>query len=82
MGIVVGSIRVVVAECGFSINKSESGICGASQRRDGCQGFAKFTAQYIDDLGSTDNLLILRKDSLDNDVNLAQSEWMDREKNH
>ena len=42
--------------------------------------FAEFTTQYIDALGSTGNLPITRKDWLDVEVNLALSEWMERER--
>jgi len=40
--------------------------------------FAEFTAQYIDALGATGTLPITRKEWLEEEVNLAQSEWMER----
>jgi len=41
--------------------------------------FAEFTAQYIDALCHTGNLPITRKEWYDEELNLAQSEWMEKD---
>ena len=41
--------------------------------------FAEFTAQYIDALCHTGNLPITRKEWYDEELNLAQSDWMEKD---
>ena len=41
--------------------------------------FAEFTAQYIDALCHTGNIPITRKEWYDEELNLAQSEWMEKD---
>jgi len=41
--------------------------------------FAEFTAQYVDALCHTGNIPITRKEWYDEELNLAQSEWMEKD---
>jgi len=76
----------LIPSLGMPSNTTSSTVSGSSSDPASSSVFefyastmAEFTAQYIDALGYTGNLPITRKDWLDDEVNLAQSEWLEQE---